>query len=420
LSYNTTYLLTGLPIAIVSFVVVLVGLVLGLSLFMFGLPILGAVMLSARMFADLERLRIRRVLGIQLIRPTYRTLGPEAAWWRRQMIKACDLQSWLDAAFSILMLPVSIITWTLAVVWWSIGLAGITWVLYGWSIPHEPNDNDLPALLGFENSDGGRLLVYTGLGVVFLATLPLAIRLLAVCQASFSRAMITGVAEVRERIRSLEAERSTAQEQTVTAQARTVAAVSAETTALRRLERDIHDGPQQRLVRLALDLSRAQHQLDQADADAAKQTMSEAIAQAKETLEELRALSRGIAPPILVDRGLVAAITALAGRSTVPVDLINNEIGRLESTVESTTYFVIAEALTNIAKHSQATECRIQVQRAEQSMFVVVSDNGIGGASLAKGHGLAGLNDRVQAAGGKLTVVSVVDSGTVITAELPL
>jgi signal transduction histidine kinase len=203
------------------------------------------------------------------------------------------------------------------------------------------------------------------------------------------------------------------------AQAQKAAAVSAEATALRKLERDIHDGPQQRLVRLAMDLGRAEQQFA-TNPEAARATLAEALTQTRETLDELRALSRGIAPPILVDRGLQAALTALAGRCTVPVDLDAPPIGRLDPAVESTAYFVVAEALTNVAKHSQASEVHVSVHRLATGLLVSVDDDGVGGASLAKGHGLAGLDDRVRAAGGVLSVDSPVGDGTRLTAALPL
>jgi signal transduction histidine kinase len=136
---------------------------------------------------------------------------------------------------------------------------------------------------------------------------------------------------------------------------RTVAAVTAEATALRRLERDIHDGPQQRLVRLAMELGRAQHHLDSRP-EAVRAALADAIVQTEEALDELRALSRGIAPPILVDRGLRAALTALAARSTIPVELDADHLDRwLNAAVETAAYFVIAEALALMAEgHSNA------------------------------------------------------------------
>jgi signal transduction histidine kinase len=255
-----------------------------------------------------------------------------------------------------------------------------------------------------------RVTLYTAVGVFFLLTLPLVVRGAALMQAGLSRTLLTGVAQMRSRITTLEGQRR--------------AAVSAEATALRRLERDIHDGPQQRLVRLAIDLGRAQQQLD-ADPEAARRTIEEALAQTRDTLDELRSLSRGIAPPILVDRGLPSALAALAGRGVIPVDLaiepsLGTPDGRLEPAVESAAYFVVAETLTNVAKHSRATVCRITVTRDSRSLRVEVADDGEGGAHVSKGHGLAGLADRVHAAGGRLDVVSPAGGPTLVVADLPL
>jgi signal transduction histidine kinase len=227
--------------------------------------------------------------------------------------------------------------------------------------------------------------------------------------AGLSRALLTGVAEMRDKIADLSEQRA--------------AAVSAEATGLRRLERDIHDGPQQRLVRLAMDLGRAQQQLD-ANPSAVRQTLDEAVAQTRDTLDELRALSRGIAPPVLTDRGLPSALAALASRCTVPIDLavdpqLGTAAGRLDPAVENTAYFMVAEALANIAKHSLASEGWIRVARVDRLLSILVVDDGGGGAHVAKGHGLAGLADRVRANGGTLTVTSPIGGPTEIKAELP-
>jgi signal transduction histidine kinase len=168
-----------------------------------------------------------------------------------------------------------------------------------------------------------------------------------------------------------------------------------------------------------MDLGRAQQQFS-TDPEAARATVAEALTQTRETLDELRALSRGIAPPILVDRGLQAALTALAGRSTIPVDLDAPPISRLDPAVETTAYFVVAEALTNVAKHSYAGEVQVSVRRAPTGLLITVADDGVGGASLAKGHGLAGLTDRVEAAGGVMSLTSPAGGGTTLTVALPL
>jgi signal transduction histidine kinase len=137
-------------------------------------------------------------------------------------------------------------------------------------------------------------------------------------------------------------------------------------------------------------------------------------------MDELRALSRGIAPPILVDRGLHAALTALAARSTVPVQLDADPVNRrLEAAVETAAYFVVAEALTNVAKHSHADRCAIGLRHSAGSLRVWVTDDGVGGAALDKGHGLRGLDDRLHAVGGRLWVTSPDGGPTTITAELP-
>jgi signal transduction histidine kinase len=214
------------------------------------------------------------------------------------------------------------------------------------------------------------------------------------------------------RIRGLEQERDTAR-------AQTVAAVTAEAAALRRLERDIHDGPQQRLVRLAMELGRAQHHFGSRP-EVVREALADAIVQAQEALEELRALSRGIAPPVLADRGLREAIAALAARCTVPVEFEAGPLDRrLDAAVETAAYFVVAEALTNVAKHSGARRCAIGLGHGAGTLRVWVTDDGAGGAALDKGHGLRGLDDRVHAIGGRLQITSPDGGPTTISAEVP-
>jgi signal transduction histidine kinase len=140
----------------------------------------------------------------------------------------------------------------------------------------------------------------------------------------------------------------------------------------------------------------------------------------RETLEDLRALSRGIAPPVLADRGLAAALAAIAARSPVPVDLaVDLPAERLAPVRENTAYFVVSEALANVAKHSGATTCRVEVACTGDRLRVVVEDDGAGGAVLVAGHGLAGLADRLQAVDGDLTVDSPRGGPSRLTAALP-
>ncbi|MFY1674989.1 sensor histidine kinase [Plantactinospora sp. WMMB334] len=411
LAIDSGYVLLGFPLALASLVVLVTGVALsaGLAVTVTGLPILAGTLYAARGFADVERLQIPSVLRQPRVRPTYRTPQPGAGAWRRILTPIADPQSWLDLAHGWIRLVVAVCTFVITMAWWAGAVSGSLYWAYDWAIPYGSEDQGLPELLGLGDTAAARIGLYTACGVFFLITLPVVVRGCALMQAGLSRALLTGVAEMRNRITVLEEQKR--------------AAVSAEATALRRLERDIHDGPQQRLVRLAMDLSRAQQQLD-SDPDAARQTLGEALAQTRDTLAELRALSRGIAPPILVDRGLPSALAALAGRGLIPVELavdprLGTREGRPDPAIESTAYFVVAEALTNVAKHSRATECWLTVTREERALRIVVIDDGEGGAHLSKGHGLTGLADRVRANDGTFTVLSPQGGPTEIRAELP-
>ena len=413
LGIDTQYVLLGFPLGLITLVLCMVGFWLGVGLLVIvlGLPVLVATVFLARGFATVERARAAPVLGRRPQHPAYKRIGPKAGFWRRMRVPLSDGQSWLDVLHGVFRFIPSTVAFVVVVVWWAIALTGVTYPLYDWALPHPPDNVELPELLGLVDTASNRILLNVAIGLFFALTLCPVVRGAALLEAQFARVLLSGVHELREQIAEAESARDTAR-------AQKVAAVSAEAVALRRLERDIHDGPQQRLVRLAMDLGRAEQQFD-ADPAAARATVAEALAQTRETLDELRALSRGIAPPILVDRGLTAALTALAGRCTVPVDLAASQIERLDPNLESTAYFVVAEALTNVAKHSRAAECRVTIQRSTGGLWISVADDGVGGASLSKGHGLAGLTDRVRAAGGVLTVDSPEGFGTKLTAALP-
>ncbi len=406
---DTGYNLIGLVMAVVSFTLMITGIALGVSLALLfvGLPILAFTLIVARGLGDLHRVSLRSVVRRPSPRPIYPSAPAGAGWFRRMINPLTNGQSWLDVAAGILDLPFAIFAFVVTVTWWSGALGGVTYGLWQWSLPdnQDPDNKTLAQLLGFGDSRAATITVYEVAGLIFLITLPIVVRLSALARAYVARSMLCGVAELRQQITGLQEQKQ--------------AAVSAETTALRRLERDIHDGPQQRLVRLAMDLGRARQQID-IDPAAARATIEEALGQTRETLDELRALSRGIAPPILTDRGLPSALAALAVRSPVPVDLaIDPALGRLDAGIESTAYFVVAEALTNIAKHSHAEQCTITLAQASGLIGIAILDDGVGGASVAKGHGLAGLTDRVRAAGGTLRITSPIGGPTEILVELP-
>jgi signal transduction histidine kinase len=199
-----------------------------------------------------------------------------------------------------------------------------------------------------------------------------------------------------------------------TSQARIIAAADGER---RRLERDLHDGAQQRLVAVALNLRIASERMKRGDDALDLVTM--AGDEAQRAIGELRDLARGIHPAVLTERGLGPALRDVAGRCPIPVDVLEWPEERFPSTVEATAYFVVSEALTNVAKYAEASEASIAVRREEDRLVVEVSDDGRGGADPARGSGLRGLTDRIAALDGSLDVHSPVGEGTRVRAELP-
>jgi len=409
LGTESAFLLVGLPLAILSFTIVVTGLSLTASLLitLIGIPVLLGTLWLVRGVAAVERRRLGWVTRAPMADPGYRRRDREAGL-RGWLNLLRDRQPWLDLAYGLLLFPVALATFIIAVTWWATALYGLTWPLFGHALDatKSPGDQDLPRLLGFQ-SYAGRSAFYMGLAVFCAVTLPFVVRGLTGLHVAMGRAMLTSdVAALQQRVATLTASRS--------------AAAEAEATSLRRLERDLHDGPQQRLVRIAMDLSHAQQRLDD-DPASARPLVDEALDQTREAIAEVRALSRGIAPPVLADRGLAAAIAAVASRATADVNLdVHLPDGeRLSPSVESAAYFIVAEALTNVAKHAHATHVSVDVRREAEDLVVDITDDGVGGANLAKGHGLAGLADRAAGLDGTLEVSSPPGGPTSITGRIP-
>jgi signal transduction histidine kinase len=186
----------------------------------------------------------------------------------------------------------------------------------------------------------------------------------------------------------------------------------------RRLERDLHDGAQQRLVSLALTLRMAREKLGP-DAGEAGRLLDRSRQELDEALDEIRELARGIHPAVLSERGLGAAVEALAHRAPLPVEVGEVPAQRLAEQVELTAYFVVSEALTNVAKHASATHASVTVANGNGRLAVEVSDDGVGGADIALGTGLRGLSDRLAAIEGRLDVESEPGRGTTLRASIP-
>jgi signal transduction histidine kinase len=185
----------------------------------------------------------------------------------------------------------------------------------------------------------------------------------------------------------------------------------------RRIERDLHDGAQSRLVALALNLRLARMRVTDGTETAA--LLDGSIDELGLSLRELRDLARGIHPAVLSERGLEPAVRALAARAPVPVDIVSRSAGRLPAAVETAAYFVVSEALTNVSKYAHAEHATVRFERVDEHLLVEISDDGVGGASASDGSGLRGLADRVAALSGTFEVSSPPGQGTRLRAQLP-
>ena len=346
---------------------------------------------------------------------------------RPEWPEAQGFAAWLKSIFGSshywryllhLLLPqfvVSVVTFVVGTVWLSIALGGTFWGVWSWSVRHLREDGPGGLARLFERWLGPDVdalalesVAFTILGLLFLFLLPYVSRGLTWAHWGVARLMLGGSrSEVLER-------------ELAVAQASRAAAVAAEDSALRRLERDIHDGPQQRLIRLQMDLASAERRIEESP-DSARELLASASEQAREALDELRALSRGFAPPILLDRGLVAALESAAARSAVPTRLVAEipEGFELRPALERGAYFIASEAMTNAVKHAAATAIQVRVAARADELVVEVVDDGRGGAEVIPGHGLAGLRDRVAGLGGRFELESPAGGPTRFAARLP-
>jgi signal transduction histidine kinase len=392
------YLALGLPLSMIAFGLELAVLIAGgvLLITLLGVPILLAGAYMNRFFADLERRRAGFLLR-ERIDGRYRDTSG-ARFWRHARIVGGDPQTWKDFVGVLVLVFLGFVFGVGAVSAWA-GLLGWVSLPLWWWIPPPGTAVDFGSWSVDSWSHALELSA-----AALLATIPLAwiVAGLARGQASLMRALLAPGAG--ERVAALERSRA--------------AVVRTEEEERRRLERDIHDGVQARLVALALDLGMARDKLEGGDTASAQTLVEEAHDEAKQTLATLRELVRGVHPAILADRGLDAALSALAARSPVPIDL-DVDVERLPAAVETAAYFVVAEALANVAKHSDATRCDVRARVRNGNLVVEVSDDGAGGARLGAGSGLSGLADRVEALDGTLRVASPAGGPTIVVAEIP-
>ena len=396
---ETAYLVLDLPVGVAGFTFVVTGLSLGAGLLitLIGIPILALTLLGCRGGAWLE-LRRARLLTLDLPDPP--PLDRAGSFVRRASRPLVDGVGWRAAAYFFVMLPVGIVTFTIVVTIWTTALGLLTMPAWAWSLPHGG------AQFGdtYYWNKPWQLALASLAGVILTLLAPWVVRVLAICDRGLVRSLLgTSRRELEQRAQVLSETRS-----------RTV---DASIDERRRLERDLHDGAQQRLVALGMDLGIALEKLD-TDPDAAKALVRDAHGDAQLALRELRDLARGIHPAVLTDRGLDAAVSGLAARSPVPVRVRGSLARRPPASVEATAYFIASEALANVVKHANATSAEVSMTLEDGRLRVEVVDDGRGGADPA-GAGLRGLADRAAALDGSFRVESPVGSGTRIVTELP-
>ncbi|MEV7117922.1 sensor histidine kinase [Kitasatospora griseola] len=353
--------LLNFPIGLAAFTVMvtLLSAGLGMAVTVVGLPLLAFGLTCCRLFGRLGRARARVSLGSRVAEPgPLVATRPGPAGW--VVASLSDGLSWRSALYCLLMLPWGILSFTVTLVL----------LIVGWPV------------------------------------LPWAVRGLA----WVSRLLVEGLLSpgaLAERVRELEDDRG--------------AVVDHAAADLRRIERDLHDGAQARLVALAMDLGLAKEKLSE-DPVAAQKMVDAAHGEVKLALQELRDLARGIHPAVLTDRGLDAALSSVAARCTLPGGVkVHVELGegRPDSAVEGIAYFTVSELLTNASKHSGARSASVDLWRQDDRLMLTVQDDGRGGAEIRPGGGLAGLAERAESVDGVFVVDSPAGGPTSIAVELP-
>ncbi|MEV5509830.1 sensor histidine kinase [Streptomyces orinoci] len=355
---EVAHLLGNLPEGLVGFVYTVLWLFPGiaLSVTVIGVPLLAAGLAGSRALGGLARARARTLLGVRIEEPS--PLPRRGGRLLRLRLRLTDPVAWRTTLYAFLRLPWGVLSFVLTVVA----------LLLAWPV-----------------------LAYVT-------------RALTSVDRAMVRSLLSPSSELERRVAELEQDRGVV--------------VDTAAADLRRIERDLHDGAQARLVSLAMGLGLAKEKVLE-DPDAAAKMVDEAHGEVKLALQELRDLARGIHPAVLTDRGLDAALSAVAARCTVPVTVDVDLDERPAPAIEGIAYFTVSELLQNISKHSHARTAEIELWRTKERLLIQVRDDGRGGASTDKGSGLAGLAERLGSVDGLFTVDSPEGGPTVVTAELP-
>ncbi|MFJ8009371.1 sensor histidine kinase [Streptomyces fagopyri] len=355
------HLLANLPVSIFGFVYIVTMVSTGsaLAVTVVGLPLLAGGLLGARQLGKLERARARSLLGLRIDEPSPLPVRRTGFFgWLWSSLK--DPVGWRTVLYDLIRLPWGVLTFTVT----------LTSLFVLWPV------------------------------------LPFIARGLTNVDRAMVRGLLSPSDELERRIAELESDRGVV--------------VDTAAADLRRIERDLHDGAQARLVNLAMGLGLAKEKLLEGQADETVAAMvDEAHGEVKLALQELRDLARGIHPAVLTDRGLDAALSSVATRCTVPVKVTADLPSRPAAAIEGIAYFTVSELLQNVSKHSGARSASVDVWRTDQRLLIQVQDDGRGGARLDGGTGMAGLADRLGAVDGLFVIDSPPGGPTTVTAELP-
>ncbi|MFF7450552.1 MULTISPECIES: sensor domain-containing protein [unclassified Streptomyces] len=355
------HLLINLPVALIGFVyaTTVVSAGFGLTVTVVGFPLLAAGLMGARKLGAMERARARALLGVRIDEPSPLPLRTRNSGFFQQLwMMLKDPVGWRTILYDFIRLPWGILTFVIT----------LTSLFVLWPV------------------------------------LPFIARGLANADRAMVRGLLSPSDELERRIAELESDRGVV--------------VDTAAADLRRIERDLHDGAQARLVNLAMGLGLAKEKLLE-DPEYAQAMVAEAHGEVKLALQELRDLARGIHPAVLTDRGLDAALSSVASRCTVPVKVTADLGARPAAAIEGIAYFTVSELLQNVSKHSGARSASVDVWRAEDRLLIQVWDDGGGGARLDGGTGMRGLAERLNAVDGLFVIDSPPGGPTTVTAELP-
>uniref|UniRef100_UPI002FDBDBFB sensor histidine kinase n=1 Tax=Streptomyces sp. IBSBF 2806 TaxID=2903529 RepID=UPI002FDBDBFB len=402
------YVLLGLPIgvALFTFAVTMLSLGAGLLVTFLGVPVLAAGLAACRGLGSLERARARGLLGLEVGEPEpLRAPRSGVMSWMGAVLKSGT--SWRNMLYAVLQFPWAVFSFVVTVTVWSLGWTTLTYPLWFWVIPMYGGQGGIQLYGDEQHSvylDNPFEITVTALvGLLITLASPWIVRALTTVDRLLVHGLL-GPSSLGARVVELESDRGVV--------------VDTAAADLRRIERDLHDGAQARLVGLAMDLGLAKEKLREDPQEAARM-VGEAHGEVKTALQELRDLARGIHPAVLTDRGLDAALSSVASRCTVPVKVDVDLVERPAPAIEGIAYFTVSELLQNVSKHSGARSASVDVWRTDDRLMLQVMDDGVGGADASGGSGLAGLAARLDAVDGILVVDSPAGGPTRITAELP-